>query len=68
MAGHNDFLTTIGMVVNVAKIELIYFARKWNPITVSNLTINPREHLKVLGVLFGPELSWGVQVGKVVSK
>jgi len=71
MSAHNNFLRNIGMVTNVSKTELIYFSRKEiikDPIIVDNMTINPGEHLKVLGVVFSHNLTWDKQVNNIVTK
>lgn len=71
MTLHDDYLNRIGMVTNVNKTELIYFARKTkikDPITVKNAEIHPVEHMKVLGVLFSSDLTWDKQVERMALK
>jgi len=72
MTEHDDFLKQIGMVTNVSKTELIYFARKpledYSPIKVKGEIVTPKKNIKVLGVQFQSDLKWDTHIEKVKNK
>jgi len=68
---HDDFLTSIGMVTNVEKMELIYFNRRrqeGRSLSVKNKVIKPSGHIKVLGVTFEAGLKWDHHIRVVIAK
>jgi len=69
---HDDFLTSIGMVTNVEKTELIYFARTpitdLSPIKIGPKQVIPGKKLKVLGIYFEENLQWKNHVNTLMSK
>jgi len=72
MTKHDELLKSIGMVTNVSKTELIYFARKpleeGTPIVVNGEQVIPKKAMKVLGVYFQNNLQWESHMEKLKNK
>jgi len=72
MTRHESFLTSIGMVTNVSKTELIFFARKplMDPgiITVNGTDIVAKPSMKILGIMFDQNLGWVTHLEKIKIK
>jgi len=72
MTTHNRFLNNIGMVTNVSKTEVIFFAGKplqtLPTLEVEGQKITPGKYLKVLDVNFSRNLSWDHHIDNLVKK
>jgi len=72
MERHDQYLKSIGMVTNVNKTELIYFAKNdindITPIKVGNDYVTPKKTIKVLGVHFDSDLKWNSHASKLKGK
>jgi hypothetical protein len=70
MKKHVDWLTKIGMVVNVDKTEAVIFSKspvKPVTMTVKGESFSTRDSMKVLGVMFDARLKWDVHVNNVIK-
>ena len=67
-----EWLKKSGMVINASKTEAAYFAPKelLNPpeITIDGITILPKNHLKVLGIMFDSKLRWDLHVENILKE
>jgi len=65
---HEDFLESIGMVVNKAKTELVIFNRR-EPVEITlNNQIKSVQSIKALGVTLSYNLSCDMHISNKVSK
>lgn len=72
LALHSDFLSSIGMVVNASKTELLYSSRTKLPdqfyIDHRGSRIEAKDKMKALGVIFTPSLDWRAHVDAALNK
>jgi len=66
---HQKYMSSIGMVINKDKTELIKFSRKGDEIIeLPNAKITSRKHMKALGVTISSDLSWDEHITNVINK
>jgi len=65
---HEQYLESIGMVVNKAKTELIVFDKKDPPILELRNGIKSRKNIKALGIHLSSNLDWSEHVTHILSK
>jgi len=66
---HQDFMDSIGMVINRSKTELIVFDNNNEPgsLTLSN-GISSKAEMKALGITFTPDLKWNKHLNITIGK
>ncbi len=67
---HADYLTSIGMAMNVDKTEAVVFSQNTvEPITlnVNGSSFSTTSTMKVLGVIFNSKMHWNIQAGKAIA-
>jgi len=68
MSKHFEWLSSIGMVCNQSKTELMIYGQYSVKIKVNNQEITSKSTIKVLGLLFDNNLRWQSQVKKILSR
>jgi len=67
MSKHFNWLSTIGMVCNHSKTELLIMGNKNVSLVVDGQEIISKEKIKLLGILVDNDLKWNSQVQRVVN-
>ena len=70
MEKHANWLTSIGMVVNIAKTEAVIFSRNHIDtikLSANNVQFHTKSSMRVLGVEFVSHFRWDKHVDNVVS-
>lgn len=71
MKEHVDWLTSIGMVVNVNKTEAVLFSRSKETVfefMVNGIKVNTSHSMIILGIEFDCHMSWSLHVDNVIKK
>jgi len=68
METHFNWLSSIGMLCNQSKTELMFMNLDKVEIRVNDQSIESKSSIKVLGMMIDNNLKWESQVNKVVSK
>jgi len=65
---HTEWLTSIGMVFNSSKTELITFGSQNLTVEIDNVEIKSKRCVKILGMLMDDKLSWEDHIYSVICK
>jgi len=73
IVSHISELTEIGMVVNKSKTEIVHFRSPKeihivNDVMVSGVEVKTVDSMKVLGLLFDPNLTWKMHIDQLCNK